>query len=220
MGIKSPAEVVRSRRFMKILDAEAIDHGWWLRLSAGAKSGNPHRDTMVKLHLHDFAQALADEQGFDDGEPRVTQLPDMPGSLDEIDEDELPISQDEGLALLSRFLRAERGELARGAEMHVLHWLGLCGLYCPRRERYAVLREFTNVGYLREKNTGTEYADSGLRWPLIVLPPGIEAIEHLLYVRKYVPDLYALSRRAAFLLQGVPGLRTIVNAGARKLLPA
>lgn len=220
MVIKTPADVVRSRRFMRVLDASGIDHGWWQRLSSGAKSARPHHETMMDLHLHDFAQAIADEQGFDSGEPKTPPLPDeLPGSLDEVDESELPISQDEGLAILSRFLVAERGELAKGAEIYVLHWLVLCGLYCPRRERYAVLREFVNIGYLKEKETGIEYADSGLRWPLVVLPDGIDAVERLVNIRKFVPDLYSLSRRAALVVREVPLLRSVVNAGAKLLLP-
>lgn len=219
MSIRTPTEVVRSRRFMNIFDASPVDHGWWQRVSAGAKSGRPHHETVMDLHLHDFIQQVADDQGYDDGEPRTTPLPDVPGNLDDVSESELPISQDEALALLSRFLFAERGELAKGAEMYVLEWLILCGIYCPKRERYAVLREFVNIDYLREKKGGIEYSGSGLRWPIIILPACVEAIERLLYVRKYVPDLYSLSRRSAMVLQAVPFLRTLANFGARSMLP-
>jgi hypothetical protein len=219
MAIRSPAEVVRSRRFMQILDAVPIDHAWWKRVSAGAKSGLPHHKTMMDLHLNDFIQQVADEQGFDDGEARAARLPEIPGDLDGVSDDDVPISQDEALAIISRFLVAERGELAKGAELYVLEWLVLCGIHCPRRERYAALREFVNIGYLREKDGAIEYADSDLKWPLIVLPPCIDAVEKLLYVRRYVPDLYSISRRGALLVQTVPLLRSIVNTGARLLLP-
>lgn len=204
---------------MRILDCAPVDHSWWKRISTGAKSGQPHYETLLDLHLHDFAQQLADDQGVDDGEARVTPLPKFSADLDGVNDEEFPISQDEGLAILSRFLIAERGELAKGAELFTLQWLVLCAIHCPQRERFSVLREFTNIGYLREKETGVEYHGSGLEWPLVVLPPCIEAIEGLLYVRKYVPDLYSVSRRSALVIQSVPFLRSIANFGARQLLP-
>jgi hypothetical protein len=205
---------------MKILDAPAIDHGWWRRVTEGAKSGEPHHKTMAHLHISDFAQALMDAQGVDTGEEAVIPLPDIPGDLDGVDENQLPISQDEALAILSRFLTAERGEFATGAEILPLHWLVLCGAYCPGRERYAVLREFVNIGYLRQKNTGTEYVPSSLVWPLIVMPERVRAIETLLYVRKYVPDLYAVNRRAGMIWQHIPFLRWVANAGVKLLTPS
>lgn len=219
MGIKSPAEIVRSRSFMRVLDAKPIDHGWWLRLSAGAKSGRPHYETFMDLHLEDLGQEMSDILDVPNDGETVTVLPDFPGDLDEVDAKAPPVSQDEGLALLARFLRAERGELAKGAEIHVLHWLLLCGLHCPKRERYAVLREFVNIGFMTEKQGGIEYADSGLKWPLVIMPPCVEAIETLLYVRKYVPHLYSVSRRGALVVQGIPGIRNAANALARLLSP-
>lgn len=134
---------------------------WWQAVSKGAKSGEPFFHAVKEII---FAQ-------LDD-----PTLPNWPPGMYEVEESLPPLSQDEAIAILDRFLRAEVGRTVAGVQLHILHWDVLASHYCPLRERYEVLKQFAAVGVLSEPAGGVQHAESGLKWPLTITKAAVERI--------------------------------------------
>jgi hypothetical protein len=96
--------------------------------------------------------------------------------LYEIDRSLPPVTQNEALAILDKFLRAEAGQLRAGVQLYVLHWDVLSAQYATLRERFSVLRELATAGYLQQAEQGVIHEESGLRWPLAVTEKAVEQI--------------------------------------------
>ena len=124
---------------------------WWRMISKAARSGTPFYNVVL-----DITFATIEDPA----------VPDFPAWLEEWDEDLPAIRRDEALALLFKFLKAERGAPVPGVSMYHLHWLALSAYYCPRRDPFTALNELVASGRLGDTDAGSLYHD--LRWPLII----------------------------------------------------
>ncbi|MDA2923270.1 hypothetical protein MYX65_01200 [Acidobacteria bacterium AH-259-L09] len=79
-----------------------------------------------------------------------------------------PISEEEALAILDRFLVAERGSLKPNSLLHFFHWRILTTIYCPLREEFSVLRKLVEKGFLIQSSSTEEEEKSWLKWPLTI----------------------------------------------------
>ena len=194
--------------YLQILAAKPIPMEHWKELSAGAWSNRPHYETTMDYHVRQLSQAMAqqfEELGtIDPDAPVEVSGPDVPGDLDDVDPKLPPLSQTEVRALLVQFLRAERGEIVAGAQINDLHWLIICGVYAPRRERYTSLRELVNIGELTQLTDGTLYVPSGLRWPLSISKMGAAALEELAHVQRHIPTFWKARKVLAAWMRALP----------------
>jgi hypothetical protein len=124
---------------------------WWDIVSRSAKSGQPYYSALKEL-----AAFMVAEPTF----------PPWPEGLFEDDATLPPITQSEAFGLLDRFLRAEKGKIQTGVQIHTLHWDVLAAHYCPLRERYPAIKELTAAGFLLESAGTPLHLQSNLHWPL------------------------------------------------------
>lgn len=165
-----------SDSYLAILNAQPIPAEYWKTLSEGAWSKQPHHKTILPYHIRQFAEAAA-QQITETGDIDPTRVvavggPDIPGDLDQVNSALSAISQADAMAMLIQFLRAERGGIVAGAWINVLHWLIICGVYAPERERYTSLRELVETGRLLPATDAIFYASSGIKWPLVITSSG------------------------------------------------
>jgi hypothetical protein len=189
-----------------ILSKALPESRWWTIVSRSARSGNPYYSALSEL----AALMVA--------EPTYRPWPE---ALFETDDSLPPITADEGLALLDRFLRADKGGLESGVQMHPLHWDLLAGHYCPLRERFAVLKQLCLSGALLESANGALHQQSALRWPLTVTEEGLRQIRRTrlaarLPTFRRIDDLLAdLSISFPMLSKAVPW--ALLGAGLLKI---
>lgn len=140
---------------------------WWMAISAGAKAkpGDPYWEAAKNL-------ALAHEK-----DPNIRS---WAIGMYEKAESLPPITDDEALAILDRFLIAEVGRLLPGTQMYKLQWDVLAAFYLPLRERYQALVNLMN-GQFVAKATGSELSKyhNGLIWPLTINDTAITRMRKL-----------------------------------------
>jgi len=96
-----------------------------------------------------------------------------------IDETLPPLTRDEALAVLDRFLQCNSGGLHEGATVYTLQWLSLVTVYFPGKEHFRALGDLVRADYLREAPDAVCYHNSRIRFPLIVTSSAVEAIKKL-----------------------------------------
>lgn len=140
---------------------------WWKAISTGAKAkpGDPYWEAAKNL-------ALAHEKN-----PNIGF---WPIGMYEKAESLPPITDDEALAILDRFLIAEVGSLLPGTQIYQLQWDALAAFYLPLRERYQALVNLMNGEFIA-KATGSEFSKyhDGLIWPLTINDAAITRMRKL-----------------------------------------
>lgn len=191
----------------RILSSPALPADWWRVVSLSAYSGAPHHESLLDLYIDELIRTDPEVFGLtrEDMEPGI---PPLPASLDALDASLPSISREEAFALLSRFLLAERGALIDGVAIQPLHWLVLCGLYCPGRERWSVLQDLCNAGYLTAAAKTTLYVPSALGWPMVITSRAIEEIEDTVRVRVFLPTFTAIAEWLGPWMRRFPFIRS------------
>lgn len=171
---------------------------WWWHISKGAKAASRYSDVVLDVT---FA-------GVDD--PTV---PDFPPWLQEWD-DALPsLRQDEALALLDKFLLAERGDLLPGVSLFPLQWLALCAYYCPKREPLTAMKELVAAGRVDGSKAGTIYED--MRWPLTITDRTLDEIRRT-RIEARLPTFTKVERWIDAHVKAFPRLLGLGRWAARK----
>lgn len=140
---------------------------WWKAVSSGAKAkpGDPYWEAAKNLML---AREANTNIGF------------WPIGMYEKAESLPPITDDEALAVLDRFLMAEVGRLLPGTLIHQLQWDVLAAFYLPLRERYQALVNLMNRELIA-KASGSELSKyhEGLIWPVTINDAAITRMRKL-----------------------------------------
>lgn len=161
----------------------------WQTASEGAKSNDPFAFTVNKL--------IAIEQ--------TVEIPAWWTNVFDVKESLPPVSVDEAMAVLDRFLHAEIGRVAAGVPLYTFHWEVLCAQNIPQRERFAVMSQLVASGFLTEASGGPVHQKSGLRWPLTVTEKGAAQIRRG-RLNANLPTIARLETRLGDLKQSYPNL--------------
>ncbi len=173
---------------------------WWKIISDGAKGHAPYGDVVMEVT---FESAFTDPS-----------IPDFPAYLEDWDDKFPAIKQDEALALLDKFLHAERGRLLAGVSLELLHWLALAAYYCPKREPITALKELVASGRIQAVATGSQY--EGLNWPLTITDKTIEEIGRE-RIQVHLPTFTKADRFLKSLQANLPTIFGLISKASKAL---
>ena len=141
-------------------------------------------------------------------------IPDFPAYLEDWDEKLPAIEQDEALALLDKFLQAERGRLLAGVSLELLHWLALAAYSCPKREPFTALKELVASGRIQAVATGSHY--EGLNWSLTITDRTIQEIGRE-RIQVHLPTFSKADRFLESLKANLPTMYDLISKASKAL---